>query len=973
MMDLLVEQYPEFFDLEFVRQNYPDANTSSDGQLLADLVDHQNTQPFRPNPIFDCRYYKEKALPARLSDACNPIVHFLEQGDFEGLQPNLFFCPTYYRRNNADARAPGINSVVHALVNGLSSLTTPHLLVDVEHISSQLSDVEVETVARELFLGVLGRVDPHPLLSIECLEQSTGRSFQNVAEALAFYLKHPGEPQTHPLLEPPYLRAQLGTADATRKTLVHYLESHGSHDPHPLFDSAYYRAQVFSHRGGISGAPLLHFVKQGARSQLSPSPYFDLSFYRRVSDCHDDAFKHYLLRGGFRHHPPHPLIDLDDHHAAKASGLARSEIPAVDVALRARNGEGLAINLVDSVFLEEQTAPDMKRSVRPVEAYFSEGLSAGALPSAMFSLAYMLRSLSLDGAYSDGTLERYFASGLHKRARILFALPDLETTAENSTLLELLRVFSQLPGVETITLSERPGELERDFQAYSHVQTLEEDLLSECSEHEPLDQKIDAFLSVLGANGPAIAICDQPERSEIFSALSARGIPVISIIGKLGESLLPDRLPAIVKCSSALLFHSPAGLENVRLDGVLKLPRDGSACVQFIEERSGRLPDRSGARLRMGVPEYAKVVLGGGGLTLEAGLEEFVSIARRYLQQDDHAEDHYFVWVGEGPTHPHSLHFYVSLHNTLAELDHRILFAPTDLDVRSLCEAADVVLQPASPDPAVPFVLEAMAAGCPMVISFAAGAFDQLFDPEFCVSYGDCDLDAACEALRALMRDGALYRRKSAAAGLKMTEQWSFAALVNRLIETVNRHAGKLIKLPAYQPAASRKWNIYMRGRAGEFAVLRALQAHLSIADWKLICVGGRLEPDIDGVIAAAAAEDHAVYQAADDEKVSLETTLKAAIFDHSAPKSVFLDLQDALTECALHRCTGQRLLLLTSQADITGKLYDLGLMFDEIYVSDSDLVEQMHALNPLIASRMIALETGVETEQLIRSSAGQI
>lgn len=969
----LFEKHPGFFDFDFVRQNSPKACGLSDDELLAQLLDRRNTQPFAPNPIFDCRYYAQSAAFAFAHDDANPIVHYLERGDFEGLPPNLFFCPTYYRRNNTDARTPGTNSVAHALMTGLSVLSAPHLLVDVNHISSQMPAMEMEAVVRDLFAGLLGRVDLHPLFCLECVERSVGRAFETVAEAFAAYLEHPGDVQTHPLLDPDFYADQLGENTVPRRALVHYLECHGAHDPHPLFDGAKYRSQVFDQWGTSVDIPLLHFATQIVQSQLSPSPFFDLPFYREVTGCGDDVFKHYLHEGGFRHYPPHPLIDLDDHHAAKAAGLALSEIPAVDVALRARRGVVLGINLVDTDFLEDQSGSDAPVTVTPIEAYFVDGLREGAAPSEMFSLPYMLRSVRSSGARSEGALKRYFESGLHKRPRVLFALPNLRATPENGNLLELMRVFSRMPSVETITLSELPGELEPDFRAYSHVQVLEEEPSPETIEQQPLEQRVGRFLRVLGANVPAIAICDQPERSELSKLLAASGIPIIPIVGKLSESALHDQLPGIIKSSSTVLFHSPAGFENARLEGVMALPQERNVFVQFVKRQPDCLPNKAGARWRIGVPETAKLVLGGGDLTLDSGLEEFVSIARRCLQQDDHANDLYFVWAGEGPTHPHSLHFYVSLHNRLRGFDQRILIAPSDVETHVLCDAADVVLQPVSGDPAVSLLLEATASGCPMVISSAAGGFDELYDAEVCLSYRHCDLDGACKALHSLLQDPELYDRYSSAAAWKIRARWSFDVLVNRFIDEVGRHASTPVRLPLYQAAVPREWDVYMRGRASELEALQVLHGQIGLDDWKLICLCGEQELGVDEVITASTAGDHAVYQIARAENGAIEDGLKTAVLDHSAPKSVFVNLHDVLSEQILQCCQSRRVLLLSGQVDVTGRLYDLGLLFDEIFVSDADTIDQMHDLNPLIASRMVMLPAGGHVERPIRSTAGQV
>ena len=960
----LFERFPSFFDLEFVRQSHPSAADVSDADLLKDLLDVENRVPLRPNPIFDCSYYTSVGLGVRRGAVLNPIVHYLQQGDFEGVQPNLFFSPRYYRQHTPDARSPEINAVEHALQREVTELVHLHPLVDLDHIRAQLPGMDAQTLLSGLFAGTLGRLDPHPLFLLECLERSAGRLFRSVGEGLAHYLEHPGDLQTHHLFDPGYYLDQLGAVATGPKALIHYLQSSGAVDPHPLFDSVFYRRQVLKQSGVSPDSPLLHFVTQTSELQISPSAFFDLTFYRQISRCGDDALRHYLFEGGFRHFTPHPLIDLDDYHGNRPTGRTVSDIPAVDVALRAQGDEPLDINLFDPDFVAEAWPSEDGGFRSPAHAYFTMGLVEGQLPCAMFSKPYMLRSVALNDAGSDPGLAQYFRTGLHRRQRILFAVPDLEASAENDSVLELLRLFSQLSGVETITLADTPGALEGEFRQYSHVHILEGEASPESAESENPDIRIDRFLQLLGGNKPVIAFCDQPERSATHLLLSARQIPVIPIVSRLGGIEAREFLPGLMASSPATFFHSPAELERARLEVPHASHLDRSACVQYVNARPSRSSGRAAARRRIGVPQDAHVVLGGGGFTLEAGLDEFASVARRCFQAADHVDNLYFFWMGEGSTRPHSLHFYVSLHNTLSGLDGRVQFAPEDVEVQTLCEAADVFLQPCAHQPAMPLVLGAAAAGCPMVICSASGGFDSLFDPAFCFSYAECDLDAARDAVNCLLRDKHLHARCSAAAGPIVRAAWDFDALINRLIDTVNQHASASIELPAHRSELADGWDVYIRGRAEELMSLEVLHDWTEILAGKLICVGGRFEPEIDAVVQSSDFGDHAVYQPEDDGKASLSVALKSAILDQSAAKSLFVDLEDVLTEQALQRCTGRRVLLVNRRRENIGQLYELGLSFDEIYVPQADLIAQMERLNPLIAARMVVLETGSSTQE---------
>lgn len=952
----LYDQFPGFFDLKFIRQQGRIAKWVSDKRVLAKLVDEKNSSPLRPNPIFDCSFYAKTSRCAEMGGVANPIVHYLQAGDLEGVHPNLFFSPDHYRRRHSIARAPHVNTVELAMLAGIANVEHPHPLVDIDHLAEQLGRPDRDVLVADLFANRLGRVDPHPLFSLDCLERCTGATFRTVGEAVRYFLEQPYDIQTHHLLDPVYYFEQLGDVTHGAKALLHYLAGDGALDPHPLFDSAYYCRRVFDLCGTVVRHPLLHYAKEGVLRGIDPSPYFNSAFYQKASCCSGEALKHYLLEGGHKHLPPHPLVDMEAYWQSKPYTPALSEVPAVDLALQMKTQEPSSISLFDPEYYRAIDPDTVNSFPSSSAAYFTKGFEEGDPPSEMFSVPYALNALDWGADSSENVIARYFQERLHERNRMLFAVPNLDATQENQNMLAIVQALSKMPEVEIILLAEQCGALEQEFRRHAHLHLLGFKASCEDVSLEEARGRVDRFLGLLGSNPPAIAFCDGAETSNVHKFLSSCGIPVVSIIGNWDGSAAGDRFTELLAGSCSVMFHSPLALAQVKSVHP-DLPCDlASSCLCFSDTRHSEISMRTVVRRALGLPGDAFVVLGGGGLSLDDGLDEFATVMRRLCHAKCNTNNVYFVWTGDGFTGAHSLYFYVAQQNRLAGVDRRMILAPKELNRHSLFEASDIFLQPATPTPPFNMILEALASGTPIVISRSAGGFDELFNDEYCIAYDHCDLDAACAALSNFKEDGALFASCSAAAALNAAANWSEEAALRLVVDTINQHSHLSLQLPLQPDEPDDLCNIYVRGRSDEAQIYERIQDHLGPAQRKMICLGGRFEPEIEEVVRAPQIAGSAVYQPESNDAVSLQSAMAAAISDQRGSVSVFIDLHDVLTEEALSGCDGRKILVVSQPRENADQLYQLGMLLDELHVPDAAMIERMKSVNPLVASRMFVL-----------------
>ena len=112
------------FDAEFYRAQYsaalsdfPQKGAKSELAAATHYLEEGFCRGYRPNPLFDTRWYLTRYEDVRCSGV-NPLLHYFLDGFREGRDPGPAFQTEYYLEANPDVRASGTNPLAHYLLHG---------------------------------------------------------------------------------------------------------------------------------------------------------------------------------------------------------------------------------------------------------------------------------------------------------------------------------------------------------------------------------------------------------------------------------------------------------------------------------------------------------------------------------------------------------------------------------------------------------------------------------------------------------------------------------------------------------------------------------------------------------------------------------------------------------------------------------------------------------------------------------------
>jgi glycosyltransferase involved in cell wall biosynthesis len=217
---------------------------------------------------------------------------------------------------------------------------------------------------------------------------------------------------------PPFYAAQAGMTGAGRTALVeHYLaEGHRAGlDPSPLFSTRAYRD---AHLGGDDSVPpLLHYLSVGAAAGHSPHPLFDAGFYAdQLAPALRgavDLLLHYDVVGWRSGLDPHPAFSTV-HYRNRAPDVAKAGLsPLMHYLLHGRR-EGREPNPLYA------PAPTADKAVSPLTTYLALRAPERGHgpdipdPHPLFSVAYY-RAVARHGRDSaENPLAHFFRAGIDR-------------------------------------------------------------------------------------------------------------------------------------------------------------------------------------------------------------------------------------------------------------------------------------------------------------------------------------------------------------------------------------------------------------------------------------------------------------------------------------------------------------------------------------------------------------------------------
>lgn len=203
--------------------------------------------------------------------------------------------------------------------------------------------------------------------------------------------------------------------------------------------------------------------------------------------------------------------------------------------------------------------------------------------------------------------------------------------------------------------------------------------------------------------------------------------------------------------TDALICVSRSELELARRqdiapDGKLALVENAIAAADF-----GRLPEKAAARTELGLDPKRPLVGAVGRLAAQKGFSDLVKAARRIV---DESPDVQFVLVGEGEYQRKLQRMIVD-----NDLQERVILTGFRADVRPVLAALDVFVLPSLYEGMSYSLMEAMAAGLPVVATNVVGNRDLVVHGESGLLVPPSDPPALSGALLRLLNDPTLRER----------------------------------------------------------------------------------------------------------------------------------------------------------------------------------------------------------------------
>jgi glycosyltransferase involved in cell wall biosynthesis len=285
-----------------------------------------------PGPFFDVAHYKRQTglgAGSGKADGTNAVLHYLATPVEERIVPNAFFDEALYRKSWADLQDGTIWPFGHFLTAGIFEGRRIDATARENEYTSPLDTTAGRVRNWQLYWNDIGL--PQPLGAGDedrndpvATQGRSMRNFTNLADRDFEFLKA--------LFVPAWYSQQLGKGlDLSADELFSHYLSHGidkNLSPNPLFDPAM-AARLLGIRAPESA--MRHWLARRGTIADPPTSFLDLEFYRKLypefKGVRIDLYEHFVLHGLFEGRTPNPLFDPFWYGAAYAKAVEASGLP----------------------------------------------------------------------------------------------------------------------------------------------------------------------------------------------------------------------------------------------------------------------------------------------------------------------------------------------------------------------------------------------------------------------------------------------------------------------------------------------------------------------------------------------------------------------------------------------------------------------------------------------------------------------
>ena len=378
------------------------------------------------------------------------------------------------------------------------------------------------------------------------------------------------------------------------------------------------------------------------------------------------------------------------------------------------------------------------------------------------------------------------AAALDPRPVLIIATHDCSRTGAPVVALELARSFARRQDVELHVVAKTGGVLETEFAACGVFWNLR-------ARPDQSQSEADYFASLtarLAARPVKAAICNTVVTSDLVSILNAHGVPVLSLIHELPNSITTffgvDTFRAIDRDASAVVFGSEFVRSRI-IDAFHPTNRALRIAPTGYPEPAAisRATARAKVTAELGLPEDVFLVLGCGTMDHRKGVDLFVQTALRTVQAL--GPSCRFVWIGDGGGAYGS---WCRHDLEAAGLGSAVHLIGSRESVDLYMAAADVFLMSSREDPFPLVTLGAIAAGVPVVAFAGGGGSEEVIGEEAGVTVPYLDVEAMSQAVVRLGREPALRRDLGEAGRRIFQERYTFDRFTDRLVDIMRNDLG---------------------------------------------------------------------------------------------------------------------------------------------------------------------------------------
>ncbi len=628
------------------------------------------------------------------------------------------------------------------------------------------------------------------------------------------------------LFDETYYAARYADVRLSSLTALEHYVLRGAREarqPHPLFDGELYRRRHLAVRR-FKVNPLLHYLRVGASKELDPGPLFSASFYL---DGSPDAaasgltpLQHYLTRGWRDLRSPHPLFD-PEYFRRRYPFVERHKLdPLCHFVVRGAS-EFLDPNVhFDSRYYLEMNPEVRREGINPLLHFLQRGAAQGCDPGPTFDTQAYLRQypdVALHGinplvhfvlrgqaegrkpyitspASWEQTTAQPYTLRLHPgRPKALFVLPDGTDTALTRLMLALVAHFDRERSMDCVVVFADEGPLHTAFEVHGVV------LVERYFGTEVPDRG--GALDSLDLTDVRLALVASARAAEFLRPLARLRIPSVCLIDEYLDEAPRRSAEIATRYAGRLVFPTRAVLEAAQAASPLADDQGRVIAAGGIRPRV-RGVDRAGLRRDLFGPEAARdelvIVLGCAPAGSAGGAADFRAIAEvAGRHASGRAPRLLFAWVRRGADASSDPSPSVAGQMSDGAPDIRDLGQRADLSDLLLC--ADVMLWTGARDSFPSTVLEALAAGLPVIAWRERGGTSQALEGSAGRALEAGDVEGAAAALLELAADPATREAMGRTGQKLVRERHGKDRFAEELCDVLARDLG--VDLPAVRSA----------------------------------------------------------------------------------------------------------------------------------------------------------------------------